>query len=70
LPDKKRLDYLKKLFILARLRPKVYNKLEEFYKEQKMLTVLDPKIDPLYKKGWSEAEKNKNKRCFVDYRKI
>jgi hypothetical protein len=53
--DKQRVDYLKKLFVLARLRPKVYNKLEEFYKEQKMPIVLDPKVDPLYKKGWNEA---------------
>ncbi|MEO1928206.1 MAG: hypothetical protein ABGX26_05905 [Nautiliaceae bacterium] len=65
LPDKKRVDYLKKLFILARLRPKVYNKLEEFYKEQKMPIVLDPKIDPLYKKGWNEAWSEAEKKTKI-----
>jgi hypothetical protein len=55
LDESKRADYLRKLIILARLRPKLYNKIENFFKEKKMPIVFDTKNDPLYHKGWNEA---------------
>ena len=55
LDETKRADYLRKLIILARLRPKLYNKIESFFKEKKMPIVFDTKNDPLYHKGWNEA---------------
>ena len=63
LNNKQREDYLRKLIILARLRPNIYKTLESFYKEKKMPFIIEPKNDPLYNKGWneawSEAEKNR-----------
>ena len=49
--EKKRKDYIKRLLILARLRPKMYNKLKLKIKEANMPIVFDPKTDPVYKEG-------------------
>ena len=40
-----------KLLILARLRPKMYNKLKLKIKEANMPIVFDPKTDPVYQEG-------------------
>jgi len=55
--EKKRKDYIKRLLILARLRPKVYNKLELSIKEANMPIVFDPKVDPIYKRGVKQGIK-------------
>ena len=55
LNNKERENYLRKLIILSRLRPKIYDDLENFYKEQKMPFIIEAKNDPLYHKGWNEA---------------
>jgi len=55
LNNKQRENYLRKLIILARLRPKIYENLENFYKEKKMPFIIEAKNDPLYHKGWNEA---------------
>jgi len=53
--EKKRKDYIKRLLILARLRPKVYNKLELSIKEANMPIVFDPKTDPIYQRGMEQG---------------
>ena len=55
LNNKDRENYLRKLIILARLRPNLYQSLENFYKEKKMPFIIEAKNDPLYNKGWNEA---------------
>ena len=49
--EKKRKDYITKLLTLARLRPKVYNKLKLKIKEANMPIIFDPKTDPVYQEG-------------------
>ena len=49
--EKRRKDYIEKLLILARLRPKVYNKLKSNIEESNMPIVFDPQTDPVYKEG-------------------
>ncbi len=52
LENKKREDYFRKLSYLLRLRPKLYEKLQQkTQKELKMPFTLDKRIDPLYKEG-------------------
>ena len=55
LNNKQREEYLRKLVVLARLRPNIYKELEKNLKEYKMPFILDKKYDPLYKDGWNEA---------------
>ncbi len=55
LNNKQREDYLRKLIIISRLRPNIYEKFKNYYKEHKMPFTLDKKYDPLYKEGWNEA---------------
>jgi predicted transposase YdaD len=51
LENKKREDYLRKLFYLMRLRPNIAKMLREKEKEDKMPFILDREIDPLYQEG-------------------
>jgi len=55
LNNKQRESYIKKLIVLARLRPNIYDKIADNLKEYKMPFILDKKYDPLYKDGWNEA---------------
>ena len=66
LPEKKRADYLRKLFTLSRLRPKIFKKLENYLKEIKMPIVIDIKKDPIYQKAWNEAWNEANKKRIED----
>ncbi len=57
LNDKKRKDYMRKLFMLLRLRPDLKDELEKIDKEvgEMPLTIIDKKRDPLYKMGVEEG---------------
>jgi len=55
LNNKQREEYMRKLIILARLRPNIYKQIENNLKEYKVPFILDKKYDPLYKDGWNEA---------------
>jgi predicted transposase/invertase (TIGR01784 family) len=57
LENKKREDYLRKLFYLMRLRPNIAKMLREKEKEDKIPFILDREIDPLYREGKQKAEK-------------
>ena len=57
LSDKKREDFIRKLLYLLRLRPKLYDKIENnIKKEISMSYVLDKKIDPFYKEGIAKGK--------------
>ena len=52
LPDKKREDFIRKLLFLLRLRPKLYDTIQEDRKKEiSMSYVLEKEIDPFYKEG-------------------
>ena len=55
LDPKKREDYLKRLILLARLRPKIVANIKQIIKENKLPIVIDKKNDPFYIDGWNEA---------------
>ncbi len=62
LENKKREDYLRKLFYLMRLRPNIAKMLREKEKEDKMPFILDREIDPLYQEGVEKGiERGKQK---------
>ena len=64
---KKREDYLRKVFYLLRLRPKLNQEYEKRQKEIKMPFVINLESDPVFKKGEEKAraEAEKEKRAIA-----
>ena len=58
LDNKKREDYLRKLFYLLRLRPDIHDKYKQKQKEElAMPFIIEKERDPLYKDGLKEGSK-------------